>query len=491
MKNRISRVRLGRVSLKEKLFILCALLIIPFSIIIGFLLYSLNVYLSSYDGIVRNITQANEYNVVFKEDMDEVVYQMIARSISKYEVESELGMKNPDRMITDAEQKLESLKKETISPEAQDRLSSIIKLLITLRKRVNDIDSTVKVSGYYDANMKSLDTDIRIITELIQERLSEYIYYESESMETVRQQMDERRVMLMQYSLVTITLTLIFTIIFSVLITRSITEPIKKLTNVTKLVGQGDFNMRSEVNEGDDLAVLNSNFNSMVERIGALVENIKDEQVHSRELELKLLQAQINPHFLYNTLDNIVWLAEDGKKEEVEEIVTSLSQFFRTTLAGGRDLIKISEEISHIEAYLQIQKFRYSDVLSYRIDIPEEFRDYKIVKMTLQPIVENALYHGIKNKREMGMITISASCEGDGIKITVSDDGIGMKPDELDSLRRIISDEEKPSEDNVGFGMANVAERLRLNYGEHYGITISSEYGIGTAVDVLIPKQLK
>ncbi|MCI1722705.1 MAG: cell wall metabolism sensor histidine kinase WalK [Lachnospiraceae bacterium] len=251
-KNR--KLHIGHISLKEKLFILCAFLIIPFSIIIFYLLYNLNQYCSSYDSIVRNITQANEYNVAFKEDMDEVVYQMIARSMSKYEVESQLNMKNPDRMITDAEQTFESLKQNSFSPDAQDRLSSVIKLLITLRKRVNDIDSKVKISGYYDENMTSLDSDIRIITELIQERISEYIYHESESMETVRQNMSESRNILTRFSFMTIGTTLALVILLSIFISRSITEPIKRLTAVTKQVGKGDFSTRSEVNEGDDLA---------------------------------------------------------------------------------------------------------------------------------------------------------------------------------------------------------------------------------------------
>jgi len=487
-KNR--KLHIGHISLKEKLFILCAFLIIPFSIIIFYLLYNLNQYCSSYDSIVRNITQANEYNVAFKEDMDEVVYQMIARSMSKYEVESQLNMKNPDRMITDAEQTFESLKQNSFSPDAQDRLSSVIKLLITLRKRVNDIDSKVKISGYYDENMTSLDSDIRIITELIQERISEYIYHESESMETVRQNMSESRNILTRFSFMTIGTTLALVILLSIFISRSITEPIKRLTAVTKQVGKGDFSTRSEVNEGDDLAALNRNFNSMVERIGTLVENNRKEQERSRELELKLLQAQINPHFLYNTLDNIVWLTEDGKKEEVESLVTSLSQFFRTTLSGGRDFIRLKEEISHIESYLQIQKFRYSDVLSYEISMPEELGNYSIVKMTLQPIVENALYHGLKNRREIGKIRIAAEEMDDGIRITVADDGIGMTGEELEKLRQLISGEIRAGENNTGFGMANVAERLKLNYGKNYGLTIESEYGKGTTVRVLIPKRI-
>ena len=488
MQTKDKKLRPGIHSLRMKLVLLCALLIIPFSIFIAFLLYSLNQYCNSYDGIVRNITQANEYNVVFKDSLDEVVYQMVARSLSKYEVESELGMENPDRMISDAEQDFEKLRDGTISPDAKDRLSSIVKLLITLRKRVNDIDSTVKVSGYYDTNMTRLDTDIRIITELIQERISEYIYYESVSMETIRQQMDESRVNLIRSSIIMVVTLLILTTLFSIRTSRSITVPIRKLTDLTKQVGKGDFKTRSEVNEGDDLSALNSHFNSMVERIGTLVDNNKKEQERSRELELRLLQAQINPHFLYNTLDNIVWLAEDGQTAAVESIVTSLSQFFRTTLSGGHNFIRIREEISHVESYLQIQRFRYSDVLSYEIRVPEELSDYSIVKMTLQPIVENALYHGIKNKRSMGKITISAREEGAGIAITVADDGIGMTADELDSLRQTIDGEIRPTEDNAGFGMANVAERLKKNFGESYGLTVESTYGEGTSVEVRIPK---
>ncbi|MCI1722704.1 MAG: histidine kinase [Lachnospiraceae bacterium] len=157
---------------------------------------------------------------------------------------------------------------------------------------------------------------------------------------------------------------------------------------------------------------------------------------------------------MYNTLDNIVWLTEDGKKEEVESLVTSLSQFFRTTLSGGRDFIRLKEEISHIESYLQIQKFRYSDVLSYEISMPEELGNYSIVKMTLQPIVENALYHGLKNRREIGKIRIAAEEMDDGIRITVADDGIGMTGEELEKLRQLISGEIRAGENNTGFGMA-------------------------------------
>ena len=411
-----------------------AVIILPLMIISVFLMYELNVFCRSYDAIVRNVTKANRYNLEFKSDFDSAVYQMVARSVTKEEVGYVSGMSNPDELISDAERAFESLGETTRSGQAGDKIVSILKLLSTLRKRMDDINDSIDSEGSYDENMERMDTDIRILTELIQERISEYIYYESESMEHVRQQMDAERLRVMNMIIIALILALAASIGFYMFISRSITEPVA-------------------------------------------------------DLELKLLQAQINPHFLYNTLDNIIWLAEDGRKEEVEDIASSLSQFFRTTLSGGRDFIKIKEELDHIEAYLHIQRQRYRDILSYSIDVPAELSEYLIIKMTLQPIVENALYHGIKNKRGGGSIAVSAREEGGYVYLTVEDDGMGMDEETLSYLKGVISGEIKPSADNTGFGISNVAERMRLNYGKSCGIKITSEYGVGTKVEIFIPKR--
>ena len=165
----------------------------------------------------------------------------------------------------------------------------------------------------------------------------------------------------------------------------------------------------------------------------------------------------------------------------------ALSRFFRTTLSGGRDIIPLSEEISHVEAYLQIQKFRYQDILSYEIHVPENLMNVSVIKMTLQPLVENALYHGIKNKRGLGLLTITAWPQDEYVCIQVADNGIGMKEEELQKVRELVSGSRQPSEDNTGFGIANAAERLRLNFGEKYTIRIDSTYGEGTKVTVYNP----
>ena len=475
--------------LNKKLVSMSVILLLPFIIMTIFLLYQLNQVYSAYDAIVQNVTRINSYNIAFKEEMDAVTYQMVARSMHKNEVESELGMKDPDRMITDAETELENRKDLASTNESRDSIRSIIKLLITLRKRVNDIDATVQVSGFYEENMSRLDMDIHIITELIQEKISEYIYYETQNMDALHKGIEEYRLRLMNTTVVMVVLVLVLAFLLSFMITRSITRPIQSLCRVTERVGRGDLSLRAENVAGkNEIATLNKSFNSMIEEIGQLIQHIRDEERNIRALELKLLQAQINPHFLYNTLDNILWLSEDGQKEDVAEIVTSLSSFFRTTLSGGRDFIHISEEISHIEAYLRIQKLRYRDILSYHIELPAGLRDCLILKMALQPVVENALYHGIKNKRGMGHIAVSVAEDDGGIALIVEDDGIGMKEEELERLRRLAAGAEAPQGDNKGFGIANVAERLKLNYGEGYGLSFKSVYGEGTRVVLKIPK---
>ncbi|MCR4658139.1 MAG: sensor histidine kinase [Lachnospiraceae bacterium] len=509
-----TRSIITRLSMRKKLIFMNVVVILPFIVMISVFIFNLNRVAASYDLIVKNITNANEYNTVFKEQMDLVMYQMVARSLDKEEVEEELSLDGPDSLIKKAQEDFHKIEESTESAEARGRLKSIIKLLNTLKRRADEINSTVKISGHYEENMTRLDTDIRIITELIQERISEYIYYESTSMESTRLEIDRRRNMLINASVIATVLITAVTLVLTFITSRSITKPIVELCEATDEVAHGNFDVRTDIESSDELMKLGDSLNSMASQLGGLVDNIKREQINSRNLELRLLQAQINPHFLYNTLDNIVWLSEDDRKEEVASIVTSLSRFFRTTLSGGRDYVRIRDEISHVEAYLEIQQFRYRDILDYEIDIPEKYMDYSIIKMTLQPIVENALYHGIKNKREKGMIRISISeraselVESEGVKdvfrgiykiedgsfyqlvLTVEDEGIGMKEEELARIRRIAACEERPSLDNSGFGISNVAERLRLNYGDNCGLRYESEFGKGTKVEILIPRIL-
>ena len=270
-------------------------------------------------------------------------------------------------------------------------------------------------------------------------------------------------------------------------IVEGITSPIRHLCHAAERAGRGDFEIRTHEERIDEIAVLSASFNRMVEEIGKLVEDIRVEELNLRAAELRLLQEQINPHFLYNTLDNIIWLAESNETAQVVNMVSALSDFFRTTLSKGKDYISVRDEEAHINSYLQIQQFRYRDILTYEIDMDEEVYDCEILKLTLQPLVENALYHGIKGKRGLGQIRITGCIRGGLLEFQVKDNGIGMKEERLREVRRIIMGEMEHTKEKGGFGLFNVNERIRLNYGRKYGLRIESTYGQGTCIWVTVP----
>ena len=274
-------------------------------------------------------------------------------------------------------------------------------------------------------------------------------------------------------------------LVLSTMITKSVTTPINSLRQTAERFGMGDLEVRARMYALEEINVLSRTFNTMSDKIAELMEKTKQEQKNLREAELKLHQEQINPHFLYNTLDSIVWLAEGGNNRQVVEMTADLSDFFRTVLSGGNDYITVAEEESHIRSYLKIQKIRYENILDYDICIEPEIEKQVILKMTLQPIVENALYHGIKNKRGGGKITIRGYGQGEHIVFEVVDDGIGMDEETLKELKKKLRGEKSRLDSGKGgFGLNNVAQRIHMYYGEQSEITITSKKQEGTCVRV-------
>lgn len=463
---------------------LIAVCLIPLAAVVIYLLIMMNRFSSRYDLIVENITKANAYNIDFKEDMDYVMYIIVVNSERADEL---VDTKQPHAMIEEARDVFQNLYEEADTDYAKNNLKRILKTLNTLEDRVEEIEADALVSGTYDLNMERLDLNIRVLTDLLQEQIQKYIYYETTNLEELRVGIRSDVDRAIQMSVIVFAIILIGTVLINRRIVLSITEPISGLCEMTRRAGKGDFAVRAPEGGNDELAVLNQGFNQMVERIGNLVEDIRVEQLNLRATELKLLQAQINPHFLYNTLDTIIWLAEAGQKEQVVMMVSTLSDFFRTTLSKGRDYITVKEETAHIRSYLTIQQFRYRDILEYEIDIPAELEEYQILKLTLQPLVENALYHGIKNKRGLGHILVSGKKQGDHLVFTVRDNGKGMDPERLAYVQRLISGELKDEDAPSGFGLFNVNQRLQLNYGPEYGLLLASEEGEWTEVNVIIP----
>lgn len=470
--------------LKKRLYTLLVLCLVPLVVMIIYLLVTVEHFSGRYDAVVDNIAMANTYNLNFKEDVDYIMYIIVVNSERAEEL---VDIERPQVMIDDAREVFRELYEKAEADYPKRLLERIIRSLATLEERVEEIEKDARTTGSYDRNMERLDVNIRILTELIQEQIQKYIYYEVTDLSALRQDIRADISSAIQIVSMLLIIILVLAAVLGHKIVTSITEPIRNLCEVTRVAARGDFEVRVQEESGDELAMLSSSFNQMVEQIGALVEGIRIEQLNLKAMELKLLQAQINPHFLYNTLDAIIWLAESGEKEQVVHMVSALSDFFRTTLGKGKDYVSLHDEQTHIQSYLQIQKFRYQDILEYDIQIPEELHGYQILKMTLQPVVENALYHGIKNKRRLGHILVTGKKEEDTLILTVRDDGAGMTPERLNEVRKIIRGEAEDYNSPSGFGLFSVEQRIRLNYGTEYGIELNSVCDEWTEVRIVIP----
>lgn len=471
-------------SLKNRLYMLLLVSLLPLTVLIVYLLVMTNNVSAQYDEIVEKITKANEYNINFKDDLDYSMYIIVVNSERANEI---IDTNKPVEMIDEARAMFGTLSDDADTEAARTRLSGIIKSLDTLKDRVMEIEESALISGSYETNMERLDLDIRVLTELIQDEIQYYIYEQTKNMETLREGIRNEVERAISITSIILIIILIGTLTISRKIMEGITAPIRHLCHAAERAGRGDFATRAHEENVDEIAVLNASFNQMVEEIGKLVEDIRVEELNLRAAELRLLQEQINPHFLYNTLDNIIWLAESNETEQVVNMVSALSDFFRTTLSKGKDFISVRDEEMHINSYLQIQQFRYRDILDYEINMDEEVYDYEILKLTLQPLVENALYHGIKGKRGLGHIRITGHIKDGLLVFQIRDDGIGMSAERLSEVRKIIMGELEDTKGRSGFGLFNVNERICLNYGREYGLNIESIYGEGTCIWVTIP----
>lgn len=358
------------VSLNQRLAGISLAVFIPMILVMTYLLASLTNATSAYAQITKSVSYANMYARDFKERMD---YSMYLAVIGKRDME-ELGdgettvngilTVNPYKYIDELEETCDKLSYMATVDSNRNQIKRLKNSLKSLKGCVKELETAIDSGGAYEDKMNYLNENIYMLTSLIQEGIQDYIYVETTNYANVKAELDTRNtrtfVICIWISVAAIVLALFLTMKAA----KSVTKPIQKLCRMTQQVAEGDFTVQTKESNTDEIAVLTRSFNDMTQEIGGLVEDIKQQQKNLRIAETKLLQAQINPHFLYNTLDAIVWLAEENRKDEVVSMVTALSDFFRTTLSKGRDFITVREEQSHIESYLKIQQFRYQDIKS-------------------------------------------------------------------------------------------------------------------------------
>ncbi len=411
-------------------------LLLPSLVFIAFAFYNMQRINKRNNDMISSVVKASEFSLQFKEDFDNETYLLIVG----YVTPDSSGLKED---LSKARQVVSELKDYTTTEDNQQRLAYAEKYLTNLETYVDRITENLRHENKYEDNMLIWENDVQIVTSLLKDTINEYIYYENRQIQTVQAQNNAMFVNIVEISIGLLAFSLVSMIIVSYFGPKFITKPIE--------------------------------------------EQVKEEQKLLRKAEFDLLQSQINPHFLYNTLDAIVWSAEAGNQKQVVSMVGNLSDFFRLSLNKGKENVLIREELQHVRSYLEIQHIRYQDILTFEINVPEEFNEYKIPKLTIQPIVENALYHGIKNKRGGGKITIYAEEKRDHYTIVVEDTGKGMDEERLRQVRKAIRN--GTPEKSVVYGLYNVNERIRLNFGEGYGIHLESVLNKGTRVRIRLPKK--
>ncbi|MFC4322503.1 cache domain-containing sensor histidine kinase [Litchfieldia salsa] len=288
-------------------------------------------------------------------------------------------------------------------------------------------------------------------------------------------------------------IVIMFGIGASYYLSYSMSRPIRQLNAFMNKAESGDLLIRYKGDREDEIGMLGRSFNTMLAQINKLISLTEIQERQKREAELRALQAHIKPHFLYNTLDTINWMARKKGALEVADVVESLSQLFRIGLSKGSDMITLENEIEHIFSYLKIQKARYKDKLMFDLNIDTNLNSVTVLKLVLQPVVENAIYHGIKERRGPGHIEIIGKEENGDLVLYVKDDGVGIPEEKLIKLNENLATdfnniEESRNMNKIGYGIMNVQARIKLTFGEPYGLYITSEQGKGTTVKILLPK---
>lgn len=461
----------NKYSINKRMFSLVAAMVFVIAIILGTSITLIINANSKYTDLVHNVTTASKFNQEFKSNIDLKMYY--------YVIESQYSEGLPIKEVHDAQELSEALIETTSRKESRQAITSVLDLCRNLEEKMYGIN---EISNY-DERISHLQNNIYVMTALIEEYMYNYIYNEAVEMNEVHQELSYRLVVEIILIIIVTAAAIFLLLKYVVFLGRSITKPIVGLSKRAKDVAGGDMSVQKPIDSNiEEINILGIGFENMVERLNIQIQENNMRQESLRKAELALLQAQINPHFLYNTMDTIIWLIEANKTEEAVNMVLDLAGFFRNSLSKGEDIITIEQEERHVRSYLQIQQVRYRDKMSYMIDIDPAIYKAILPKLTLQPLVENALYHGIKHQRNAGYIYITGRAEGENAVLQVKDNGLGMSEEKLKQLQDAMLNDSK-----VGFGLSAVNERLKLQFGEDHGLSVMSMEGVGTTITLRIP----
>ncbi len=464
---------LGKMTLQSKLWKMILYVALPPMIVIIVIASISIVYALQYHAILNNVTTASDFNQNFKDDVDLKMYY--------YVINSQYSEGLPTQEVQSAKAIATKLIDTTTERESLRAISSVLNLCHNLEEKMRQIADTKE----YDSREDQLENNIYILTDLVQKYMYTYLYYEAAHLNSLQSAMISNMIVIIGVVTVASLLLLYVLLYQSRKLSRRLVEPIDRICERLEAIGKGSLLVCEPIQaDVKEVQLLSDGIENMVGRLKGQIEMNAEQEKQRRRTELALLQAQINPHFLYNTLDTIIWLIESREIGEAVKMVGSLSNFFRFSLSRGQNIITIAEEEQHIRSYLEIQQMRYRDLMEYHIDIPANLEGYILPKLTLQPLVENALYHGIKNKRRKGSIRVTGSIQEERLVLEVADDGAGIPPERLQEMRASLTDGKRE-----GFGLRAVHQRIQILFGGDYGLTLESKKDAGTRVTVTLPMQ--
>jgi two-component system sensor histidine kinase YesM len=470
------RTKSIRMTLQVTNVVIILATLVPF--LINTLYY--NFTLNQYEGIIENVYSANSLTSVIQDDIYLTMWNIVSGK-TRFEDNTQYDL--IDRIST----RLDDLETNANSEENSYLIGVARNTLETIEGYVDDIGDNIAHNRPVRENEAILRDEISLVSDNLYDVLQKFVAAEMEiaHIQNTRIQRSLDLMTFFQIALFASILAFLFRNYKQ--LNRSINDPIFRLKSMASEIAQGDLTIRVEKPEISELDELTDSLNTMVEKLGEQIEQNIQKQQNLQKAEMKALQAQIAPHFMYNTLDTILSLAEDGQNEEVVTTTLALSNFFRLSLNKGRDWVSVAEEKSHVESYLAIQKMRYGAILDYEIDMDEDILHESMLKILLQPLVENAIYHGIKKTRRQGFIRLRGMDDGDSLIFTVEDNGLGMHEDELNKLRENLSHYDV-SNPEMGFGLYNVFKRIQLYYEIDTGLIVESEYNKGSKVTLRLPK---
>ncbi len=442
------------------------------------------IHTARYNQIISNVSRANKISSIARDEIPAELWNIIC---GKKEIEDGDQYKMSDEIITG----LTLMLLKTKNNESRGKLEVATRANTTLRRNIDMLIINMKNGSTVTQNEAALD-EIRTITALFSDLMQEFIVTEIESANETNRSLKNTSIILTVIQVIITVLAVLASINSFITVSGAIQKPISDMEKLSTKVSNGDLTARIDIPHVNELDTLASNLNTMTEQIDVLIKKNMEEQKNFQKAEMKALQAQITPHFLYNTFDTIVWLAEEEHTEEVVKITKAFSDFLRISLSRGHEWITIDQELDHIRNYLTIQKIRYADILNYKIDADESLMNFKIIKLVLQPLVENAIYHGIKNKRGRGELTVSVHYSNEShtaIQFSVEDNGAGFTEERLGQVRNELRTGAQDSEKlSSVYGLYNVNKKLKLYYGEKTnGLIIESEAGKGSKISFTIP----